>query len=142
MPGSPFVHTLRVRYGECDPQGIVFNAHYLAYFDIALTELWRAALPGGYRQMQESGLDMVVAQATCRYRAPARFDDELAIGVSVAHLGTTSMVTAMIIDRDADRVADGEMRHVFVELPGHAKTAIPAWVRDALTPWTSAKAAA
>ena len=37
-----FVHELRVRYGECDPQGIVFNANYLAYFDHTVTELWRA----------------------------------------------------------------------------------------------------
>jgi len=37
-----FVHELRVRYGECDPQGIVFNANYLSYFDITVTELWRA----------------------------------------------------------------------------------------------------
>ena len=37
-------HVLRVRFGECDPQGIVFNAHYVAYFDVALTELWREAL--------------------------------------------------------------------------------------------------
>lgn len=141
MPCSPFLHILRVRYGECDPQGIVFNAHYLAYFDIALTELWRAALPGGYRQMQEAGIDMVVAEATCRYRSPARFDDELAIGLTIARLGTTSMLTAMEVDRDGERVAEGEMRHVFVELPGHAKTGIPAWVREALAPWTSVRAA-
>jgi len=38
---APFVHRLRVRWSECDPQGIVFNAHYLAFFDLALTELWR-----------------------------------------------------------------------------------------------------
>ena len=46
--GSAFVHPLRVRYAECDPQGVVFNGHYLAYFDIALTELWRAAFGGGF----------------------------------------------------------------------------------------------
>src|SRR3712207_6949070 len=38
-----FVHRLRVRYSECDPQGVVFNAHFVTYFDIALTELWREA---------------------------------------------------------------------------------------------------
>ena len=76
MP-APYVHRLRVRYGECDPQGVVFNAHYLAYFDIALTELWRESL-GGYRLMTDSGVDMVVAEAGVRYRASAGFDDELA----------------------------------------------------------------
>src|SRR5205807_350743 len=48
--GEPFEHKLRVRYVECDPQGVVFNSHYLAYFDINITELWRTAF-GGYRAM-------------------------------------------------------------------------------------------
>jgi YbgC/YbaW family acyl-CoA thioester hydrolase len=47
---TPFVHELRVRYGECDPQGIVFNANYLLYFDVAFTELWRAAV-GPWQEM-------------------------------------------------------------------------------------------
>lgn len=133
----PYVHRLRVRYGECDPQGIVFNAHYLAYFDIALTEVWRAALPGGYREMVDRGLDMVVAEATCRYRAPAGFDDELEVGVTIVGLGTTSMTTALAVDRDGTRVVEGEMRHVFVELATRAKAPIPDWVRSALAPWTA-----
>ena len=44
--GKPLAHTVRVRYGECDLQGIVFNAHYLSYFDISITELWREAWEG------------------------------------------------------------------------------------------------
>ena len=57
---------LRVRYGECDLQGVVFNAHYLAYFDIGMTELWRAAL-GGYQAMIDRGLDMVVVEAQLHF---------------------------------------------------------------------------
>ena len=55
-----FEHQLRVRFGECDPQGIVFNAHYVAYFDVALTELWREAL-GSWGAMVERGVDAAVA---------------------------------------------------------------------------------
>src|SRR5918997_4455533 len=51
-----FVHRLRVRYSECDPQGVVFNAHYVTYFDIALTELWREAI-GPYTAMTATGTD-------------------------------------------------------------------------------------
>jgi acyl-CoA thioester hydrolase len=72
------VHTLRVRYSECDLQGIVFNAHYLNYFDTSMTELWRAAY-GGYQEMLDHGIDMVLAEAHVRFRKPARFDDELAL---------------------------------------------------------------
>ena len=68
---EPFVHRLRVRYAECDPQGVLFNAHYLAYIDHTITELWRAAY-GGYDAMLERGVDIVVAETGLRFRAPAR----------------------------------------------------------------------
>ena len=73
-----FVHELRVRYGECDPQGIVFNANYLAYFDHTVTELWRASAIGSWDAMVERGLDVVVGEANVRFRSPARFDDLIA----------------------------------------------------------------
>jgi len=130
MP-APYVHRLRVRYGECDPQGVVFNAHYLAYFDIALTELWRDAL-GGYRTMTGSGVDMVVAETCARYRASAGFDDELAISVAVSHLGTTSLGTAMEVSREGSLIVEGEMRHVFVDLATRSKCPIPNRVRAGL----------
>jgi acyl-CoA thioester hydrolase len=134
---SPFAHGLRVRYGECDAQGVVFNAHYFSYFDIALTELWRDALDGGYGAMTATGVDMVVAEASARFRAPARFDEELRIEVTVARLGTTGMTTAMQVRRGADLLVEGEMRHVFVDLGTHAKTPIPGWVRTALEPYAA-----
>src|ERR1700744_1611750 len=89
-----FVHHLRVRYNECDVHGHVFNANYLVYFDVTLTELWREAL-GSYEALQAEGLDLVVAEAGVRFRAPARFDDELEITLQVERLGTTSMVSAI-----------------------------------------------
>jgi len=128
-----FVHRLRVRYGECDPQGIVFNAHYLAYIDLAMTELWRERC-GGYQEMVASGVDMVVAEVTLRFRAPATFDDELALEVSVARLATTSLVTSHAVSREGELCAEGEMRHVFVDLRGRRATPIPGAVREALAP--------
>ena len=64
------------------PQGIVFNANYLAYFDIAVTELWREAI-GPWQTMVERGVDVVVAEANVRFRRPARFDDVLALEARV-----------------------------------------------------------
>ena len=75
--GEPFRHSLRVRYHECDPQGHVFNANYLAYADIAITELYREAFGSWEVPMDEHGLDMVVAEANARYLAPLRFDEEI-----------------------------------------------------------------
>ena len=129
--GRSHTHRLRVRYGECDPQGVVFNAHYFAYFDIALTELWREAA-GGYAGMMEDGLDLQVVEATARYKAPARFDDELDIEIEVTHLGTTSMVTSLAIRRDGALLVEGELAHVFVDAKALTKVPIPDRLRAAL----------
>jgi acyl-CoA thioester hydrolase len=108
-----FVHHLRVRYNECDAQGHVFNANYLVYFDVALTELWREAL-GSYEALTADGLDLVVAETGVRFRAPARFDDELEITLEVERLGNTSMVSAIGVARDGDTLAEGRIVHIFV----------------------------
>lgn len=121
--GSPYVHRLRVRYNECDQQDAVYNANYLMYMDVAITELWREAF-GSYGALTEAGLDLVVAEANVRYRTPARFDDELDIAITVEHLGTTSMTTRYDITRSGEEIAVGHLRHVFVRL-GDGKTAIP-----------------
>src|SRR3954454_15300237 len=102
--GRPFRHRLRVRYHECDPQGVVFNANYVAYFDVAITEWWREAF-GAYQEMFSRGLDIVVGEVTVRFRAPARFDEELDVLPEVAHLGTTSLRTKLTVLRaDTDEL--------------------------------------
>jgi acyl-CoA thioester hydrolase len=129
--GRALAHQVRVRYGECDPQGIVFNAHYLTYFDLSITELWRASL-GSYQAMTDRGVDIVVAQARVRFHLPARFDELLNLHVGVTRLGTTSLSTAHRVTRDRDLLAEGELHHVFVELPGLRKISIPDWIRRPL----------
>ena len=133
---EPFVHRLRVRYAECDAQGVVFNANHLAYVDHSLTELWRASV-GSYGEVISRGVDMVVAEANVVYRAPARFDDELDIAVTVTRLGTTSMTTRHRITRatDGESVSDARLRYVWVDVATHASTPIPEWARDALAPY-------
>ena len=136
MSGS-FSHRLRVRYGECDQQNVVFNANYLTYFDVALTELWREAI-GPYGEMTSEGVDMVVAEARARYLAPARFDEEIDISVEVTRLGTTAMTTRMEVRREGELLVEGEMRHVFVDMASGAKREIPDHVRQALEPYLAA----
>lgn len=122
------IYRLRVRYGECDPQGIVFNAHYLGYCDIAITELFRQAI-GSWSVLTERGYDAVVAEAKLRFRAPARFDDEIDLEASVAELGTTSMVTSIYVRRGDETLVEAELRHVFVSRETWEKVAIPDWIR-------------
>jgi acyl-CoA thioester hydrolase len=131
-----FVHRLRVRYAECDPQNVVFNANYLAYIDHTITELWRAAF-GGYEVMLERNVDIVVAEVGMRFRAAAHFDEELSLEATVTHLGTTSMTSAHRLHREPDRalVLDAWIRHVFVGRETLAKIPIPEWAREGLDRW-------
>jgi acyl-CoA thioester hydrolase len=138
--GEPFVHRLRVRYAECDPQGVLFNANYLAYVDHTITELWRAAY-GGYGAMLDRGLDIVVAAATMRFRGSARFDDEITIEATVTNLGTTSVTTAHRFLRDQELLLEAELRHVFVTRATATKTPMPDWAREGLARWLVAPAA-
>ena len=131
---EPFRHSVRVRYSECDLQGIVFNANYLTYVDDALTELWRAAVPGGYTGMVESGVDMVVGEANIRYLAPARVDDLLDLDVSVARLGTTGMTLEVAIGCEGRSLTEVTMRYVFVAAGDGGKVPIPDAVRAVLSP--------
>jgi acyl-CoA thioester hydrolase len=138
---APFVHELRVRYGECDPQGIVFNANYLLYYDVAFTELWRDAV-GPWALMNERGIDLVVAEASLRFLAPARFDDVLALSIAVERLGASSLATAWRVRRGGDLLVEGGMRHVCVDASTWTKTELPDWLRAGLEPLVSSGGAA
>jgi acyl-CoA thioester hydrolase len=131
---QPLVHRLRVRYAECDLNAVAFNAHYLNYFDTSMTELWRAAY-GSYQAMLDRGVDMVLAEARVRFLWPARFDDELELGVLVVHRGRTSFATRHTANRAGELIAEGELRHVLVERDTGDKTPLPDWLRDGLEPW-------
>jgi len=138
---QPFVHRLRVRYAECDLQGVVFNAHYMTYLDEAMTELWRQCVSGGYQEMVAAGIDMVVAEAKLRFLVPARFDDDVSIEAQTTRLGTTGMTTKLRIARDGETLLEAELRHVFVATDGSGKVGIPDEVRRGLEPNLRAEAA-
>ena len=128
-----------MRFGECDPQGIVFNAHYVAWFDVALTELWREAL-GSWGAMVERGVDAVVADLSVRYRSPARADELLTLAVGVEGFGTTSLRTRVDVLREDELLAEGHLRHVFVDAETWTPVPAPDWIRAALSPYAVASA--
>ncbi len=127
--GESFEHELRVRYGECDPQGIVFNANYLLYFDVAFTELWREAV-GRWQEMVERGIDAVVAHAELDFRSPARFDDVLALKARVLRLGETSVTTEIDATRGDELLVAMRARHVCVSAPAAGPIRTVPWPED------------
>jgi acyl-CoA thioester hydrolase len=76
---------IRVRYVETDAMGFLHHSRYLAYFEIGRTELFRAQ-GGNYREMEESGLFLVIARVECRYLNPARYDDVLTLRTTISRI--------------------------------------------------------
>ena len=127
-----FAHRLRVRWAEIDGQNVVFNGHYLTYFDVAATEYWRA-LGYDYRSFLERGVDTLAVKATLDYEASAHFDDDLDVGVRVARLGRTSMALAFEIRRGDQRLVRGELIYVFVDPTGRRPVPIPLEIQKSIT---------
>ena len=72
-----FRHRLRVRWAEADMQGVVFNGHYMTYFDVAVTEYWRGVARGDPQALREIFDRLYVVRTTIEFHSPARFDDEI-----------------------------------------------------------------
>ena len=110
-----FAERLRVRWAEVDMQKIVFNGHYLMYFDTAVAGWWRAmALP--YEQtMHDLGGDFYVRKATVEYEGSARYDDQLEVGVRCERIGTSSMRLQAAAFRGGERLVTGELVYVWAD---------------------------
>ncbi len=132
---EPVGTDLRVRYAECDQQGIVFSANYLLYADVAFTEFWRHAVCP-WQQMVERGVDAVVAEARLRFRVAAQYDDELDLRTAPRRLGETSLTSEIAVLRAGEELAAIELRHVCIDVTTREKCAWPDWIRVALSPAT------
>jgi acyl-CoA thioester hydrolase len=109
------IHPLRVRWAEADMQGVVFNAHYMAYFDIAVTEYWRVLSKGDQAWLAETFEHLYVVKATLEFHRPARFDDELTVAVRCARLGRSSMTKDFEIRRGEDHLISGQSIYVYAQ---------------------------
>ena len=123
---------VRVRYYEVDMQGIVFNSHYYAWMDLSHTEWIRERL-GPLTELYRRGVDVMVAESSCRFRASARFDEEIDIAVDLESLTTTSMTTVHTFSRGETVLAEGRIRHVCVDRESWSKTPWPDDVREAFS---------
>ncbi len=132
-PGNfRLLHRLRVRWAEVDMQSIVFNAHYLAYLDVAITEYWRAAALPFAQTMTHLNGDMVVRKASIDFLRSARMDDWLHIGLRHAKTGRSSLVFEGAIFRGNELLATGELLYVFTTPRAQASQAVPTALVDVL----------
>jgi YbgC/YbaW family acyl-CoA thioester hydrolase len=135
-----FFHRLRVRWAEVDMQKIVFNAHYLMYFDTAITDYWRAlALP--YEEtMVHLGGDLYVKKAGVEYHGSARFDDRLDVALKCARIGTSSMTFTGAIFRGDELLITCELVYVFADPSSQTSKPVPGALRRVLTGFEAGEA--
>jgi acyl-CoA thioester hydrolase len=135
-----FHHTVRVRFGETDLQGIVFNANYLLYCDVAWTEYFRA-LGMTWKEMVEGGLDTVLARSTVEFRSPARFDDLLEIHTRISKIGNTSIIFDFEIYREGEDIllCSAQSLYVCVDPKTLEKIWVPERVRQRISEFEHGK---
>ncbi|PTS86053.1 MFS transporter [Pseudomonas sp. HMWF032] len=125
-----FFHPLRVRWAEVDPQSIVFNGHYLTYADVAITEYFRALGIRYPDDLRHDGGDFFAIKTVLEYLAPARFDDQLQIGIRVARLGRSSLSFVMGIWRDEQALTAGEVIYVYADSANRNSRPLPDWLKQ------------
>ena len=133
MPADRFSYYLRVRYGECDAQKVVFNSRYADYVDLATAEYFRAL---GYEKEIRSGeLDYQLVRQTMEWRAPARYDQVLELSVAAQRIGNTSftLVTEFRLAGEERVIANAETVYVHVNTHTLTKQSLPEKLREELT---------
>jgi YbgC/YbaW family acyl-CoA thioester hydrolase len=125
-----FLDRLRVRWAEVDLQKIVFNGHYLMYFDTAVAGYWRALAMPYHEAMEHLGGDLYVRKATLEYEASAQYDDLLEVGIQCARIGTSSMSFATAVFRGEQRLVHGELVYVFADPATQTSKPVPPALRQ------------
>ncbi len=132
IAGYKFTIPLRVRWAEVDRQGVVFNGHYLTYFDVGITEYWRAIGLPYPEGIADTESDLFVAKAVVNFHAPIEYDDVLEVGVRVAHMGNSSITFAIQIEREGQCVTTGELVYVTTDVVSQRSCPIPSKVRQGI----------
>ena len=126
------VHRLRVRWVEVDLQQIVFNGHYLMYFDTAVTDYWRRLAMPYAATMQRLGGDLYVKKSSLEYHASAEMDDFLDVCMRCERIGNSSMTFVGAIFRGDTLLITGELVYVYADPVAKKSQAIPEVLRDML----------
>ena len=130
-------HRFRVIYGDTDMAGVVYYGNYLRFFEAGRNELLRAA-GLRYKKIQETGCTLPVTAVEVKYRAPARYDDELTLETKVEEVRNVSLRISYRLVREADDalIATGETTHACVDRDGKVAR-LPAEVKERLAAVTS-----
>lgn len=123
-------HRMRVRWAEVDMQKIVFNVHYLMYFDNAFADYWRALALPYESSMHVLGGEPFLKKAGVEYFASARYDDQLEVGLRCARVGNSSIHFEGGIFRGETLLAGGELLYVFADPATQTSRKVPEPLRE------------
>lgn len=127
-----FSHRLRVRWSEVDLQQIVFNGHYLNYFDTAVADYWRALALPYHAVMAQLGGDLYVRKATLEYHGSARFDELIDVALRCEQVGNTSLRLRGAVFRGEKLLVTGELVYVFADPATQSSRPVPPELRQIL----------
>ena len=131
--GLDFAHRQRVRFGETDLQGVVYYANYLLYAEVGRVAFLRQLGVEYERDLLAKGVDFTIGEASVRYRAPLRFDDEFDIRVQVGEIRQSSWSLEYAIDRaDGQHCAAATTVQVMLDRASSRPTRIPPALREIL----------
>src|ERR1700751_1133895 len=131
VDGYSFSTPVRVRFADTDAQGVAHNSASLVWFEVARVEYLRA-FAGGYQSLRDHGIEALVLESLCRYRIPARFDDELVVHTRCVDLRGARFRYEYEIVRGDELVADGHTEHACVDAQTLRPTRVPEGFADAI----------
>jgi acyl-CoA thioester hydrolase len=126
-----FVHNLRIRWSEVDRQGIVFNGHYLTYFDVGITEYYRAIGMPYPDAIVSEGADLYAKKAVIEYHASAEYDDLVDVCVRVARIGGSSFQFRIELYRGEELLVSGSLVYVNANPKTRKSAPVPDFLKDA-----------
>ena len=120
-----------MRFAETDAQGVAHHSNYLVWFELARVA-YLAEHAGGYKALQEQGLEALVVEAHVRYGLPARFDDRLRIHARVRDVRGARFRYEYAVTRGDDLIAEGWTGHACVDAQTFRPTRVPEALRAAI----------
>jgi acyl-CoA thioester hydrolase len=131
MDGFTFSTEVQVRFAETDAQGIAHHAAFLVWCEVARVA-WLDEHAGGYKAIQERGIEALTTHVALRYHRAAYFHDRLAVRVRCAEIRGARFRYEYRIERDGELVAEAETSHATVDARTHRPVRLPDWLEQAL----------
>ncbi|MDH4177645.1 MAG: acyl-CoA thioesterase, partial [Thermoleophilia bacterium] len=131
VDGYPFSHDVRVRFAETDAQGIAHHASFVVWLEEARVA-YLDAYAGGYRHIQETGIEALTTGVHLEYRASAGFHDLLTVWTRCGEIRGARFRYEYAVTRGDSLVAEGYTDHATVDAATHRPTRVPTWLVEAM----------